>query len=79
MRKRKRKKGLRQTTFAVRCRGDVIAHVNSYYSKEQEYGQLLHSASMAADKLGYICLDKMKDQRGVACEMMTVEALDAPV
>jgi len=74
---RKRKKGQRQTTFAVKCRGDVIAHVDSYYSKELEYGLLLHSASVAADKLGYICLDTMKHQRGAACEMMTVEALNA--
>lgn len=67
----------RQTTFMVKCGGEVIAHVDSYYSIELEHGQLLHNASKAADKLGYVCYDKLKQQQGVPCEMLTVEALDS--
>lgn len=62
----------RQTTFAVKCHGDVIAHMSSYYSIELEPKELLHNASQAADALGY---DKLKRQRGYPCEMLTVEAL----
>ncbi len=65
----------RQTTFMVKCHGDVIAHVDSYYSIELEPKELLHSASIAADSLGYDCYTKLERQRGVPCEMLTVKAL----
>jgi len=65
----------RQTTFAVKCNGEVIAHVDSYYSIELEHGELLYNASRAAAKAGYDCFDKLRQRRGVACEMLTVEAL----
>ncbi len=66
----------RETTYEVRCHGHVIAHVDSYYSKEFEHDKLLHSASIAADTLNYKCFNILEFQRGVACEMLTVTALD---
>lgn len=65
----------RQTTFAVRCHGNVIAHLSSYYSIELEHSELLHNASRAADALGFDCYEKLRSQRGYPCEMLTVEAL----
>jgi len=69
----------RQTTFMVKCQGAVIAHISSYNSIELEHGQLLHSASRAADSLGYDCYEQLERQRGVPCEMLTVEALPSRI
>lgn len=67
----------RQTTFQVMCKGHVIAQIDSYYSIELEHGELLHNASRAAANLGFGCLDVLENQRGVACEQLTVKALDS--
>lgn len=66
----------RQTTYEIRCNDHAIAYIDSYYSKELEHSALLHNASRAAAKLGYDCFNILEDQRGVACEMLTVTALD---
>lgn len=70
-------KKTRMTTFVVKCGGDVITHVNSYYSIELEHEQLLHNASRAASKLGFDCYERLQHQSGVPCDRLTVEALDS--
>ena len=62
----------RKTRFEVRCRGVVIGFIDSYYSIEQEHGELLHTASKGAGSAGFDCMNKLNQQRGVPCEELTV-------
>ena len=62
----------RKTRFAVRCKGTIIGHVDSYNSIELEHEALLHTASKAAGEGGFDCMNKWNNQNGVACEELTV-------
>jgi len=64
----------RQTTYEVRCKGYVIAHIDSYYSIELEHGELLYNASKKVAGFGYNCFNVLENQHGVACEKLTVTA-----
>lgn len=70
-------KKTRMTTFVVKCGGDVITHVNSYYSLELEPEQLLHNVCKAASRLGFDCYERLQQQNGMPCHRLTIEALDS--
>lgn len=69
----------RMTTFVVKCSGDVITHVNSYYSLELELEpeHLLRNACKAAERLGFDCYERLQERHGVPCDRLTIEALDS--
>jgi len=65
----------RKTRYLIKCHGNVIGAFESYHCMELEAAQLLATASKFASEQGLTCIDKLKEQRGVACENLTLEAI----